>query len=162
MEILLILNMNIILLTHEREVSKKTNTGVFVSSALGENARVVVWERKNPDPELLAQIEKSKVALLYPTEDSEVVSAETDFDSYIVLDGTWQEAQKIYNKSSYLKNLPKVKIEASTKSIYQLRRNQKPNGLCTAECVIELLKAKGIVSTAEQLQSEFEAFVAVN
>ncbi|MBM7072648.1 DTW domain-containing protein [Shewanella sp. 202IG2-18] len=154
--------MNIILLTHEREVSKKTNTGVLVSDVLGENARVVVWERKNPDPELLAQIENGKVALLYPTEYSEVVSAETDFDSYIVLDGTWQEAQKIYNKSAYLKDLPKVKIETSTKSIYQLRRNQKPNGLCTAECVIELLKAKGIVSTAEELQSEFEAFVAVN
>ena len=83
--------MNIVLLTHQRETLKKTNTGVLVRDVLGENVRVVVWERKNPDSELMAQIEQGKVALLYLIEDSEVVFAESDFESYIVLDGTWQE-----------------------------------------------------------------------
>ncbi|RLV60233.1 DTW domain-containing protein [Parashewanella curva] len=78
----------------------------------------------------------------------------------MVLDGTWQEARKIYNKSSYLKELPKVKIEPSSTSIYQLRRNQKPNGLCTAECVAELLKAKGSVMAAEKLQARLADFVS--
>ncbi|MBM7074478.1 DTW domain-containing protein [Shewanella sp. 202IG2-18] len=77
-----------------------------------------------------------------------------------MLDGTWQEAQKIFNKSPYLKELPKVKIETSTESIYQLRRNQRGNGLCTAESVIELLRIKGNEMTANQLQSKLIDFVA--
>ncbi|WP_133407924.1 DTW domain-containing protein [Parashewanella tropica] len=152
--------MNIILLTHQREVSKKTNTGALVVEELGTKASVVVWERTNPDHKVLQHIEKGTAALLYPTEDSQVVSKESDFETYIVLDGTWQEAQKMYNKSPYLKALPKVKIETSAQSIYQLRRNQRQNGLCTAESVIELLKAKGSSTAADQLQSKLIEFVA--
>ncbi|BBB26340.1 conserved hypothetical protein [Amphritea japonica ATCC BAA-1530] len=127
---------------------------------LGENASVVIWERKNPDSGIMEAIEKGKVALLYPTDDSKAVSAECDFESYIVIDGTWQEAQKIYNKSPYLKDLPKVKIETSIESIYKLRRNQRPNCLCTAESVIELHKAKGFAETADELQLKLIEFVA--
>ncbi|MGB0894574.1 MAG: tRNA-uridine aminocarboxypropyltransferase [Parashewanella sp.] len=151
--------MNIILLTHQREVTKKTNTGVLVTDVLGENATVVIWERKKPDPQLIRLIETGNAALLYPTEDSQVVSDTCDFQSYIVIDSTWQEAQKIYNKSSYLQELPKVKIETTTQSIYQLRRNQRPNGLCTAESIIELLKVKGASTTAAELQGKLSQFV---
>ncbi len=152
--------MNIVLLTHQREISKKTNTGSLVVDLLGENASVVIWERKKPNPEIMKQIEQGTVALLYPTDDSSVISSECNFESYIVIDSTWQEAQKIYNKSPYLKDLPKVKIESSTESIYQLRRNQRPNGLCTAESVIEVLRAKGLVTTANQLQLKLIDFVS--
>ncbi len=153
-------HMNIVLLTHQREVSKKTNTGSLVADVLGENASVIIWERKSPNPGIIEKIEKGTVALLYPTDDSQIVSAECDLESYIVIDGTWQEAQKIYNKSPYLKALPKVKIETSTESIYKLRRNQRPNCLCTAESVIELLRAKGFAEIADELQLKLVAFVA--
>ena len=79
---------------------------------------------------------------------------------YIIIDGTWQEAQKIYNKSPYLKNLPTVRVEASQKSVYTLRRNQKENGLCTAECVIETLRARGHEQSANDLQSNLAEFLS--
>ncbi|RLV60234.1 DTW domain-containing protein [Parashewanella curva] len=60
--------MNIILLTHQRELSKKTNTGVLVTDVLEESAKVIIWERTNPSPDILTAIEKGKVALLYPTD----------------------------------------------------------------------------------------------
>lgn len=53
------------------------------------------------------------------------MSEDCVYDNYIVLDGTWKEAHKIYNISPYLKSLPTIKIEADQKSLYTLSRNQK-------------------------------------
>lgn len=151
--------MNIYLLTHPREVNKKTNTGVLVSELLAENCQVFIWDRVNPNPELLTRIERESVALLYPTEDSEAAENHESFDSVIILDGTWQEAQKMYNRSAYLKPLRKVKITPEQASVYSLRRNQKSNGLCTAECAIEILKLNNRASLAQKLNEKLIAFI---
>jgi DTW domain-containing protein YfiP len=84
-----------------------------------------MWDRVTPDPELLANIERESVALLYPTQDSESLASNMHFDSIIILDGTWQQAQKMVNRSPYLKALTKIKITPEQPSIYTLRRNQK-------------------------------------
>lgn len=147
--------MNIFLLTHQRERFKKTNTGSLVVDALGEKAQVVVWDRVAPDPELLRTIAEGSVALLYPSADSQLVSESSDSENYIIIDGTWQEAQKIYNRSPYLKGLPVVKITAAYPSAYHLRRNQREGCLCTAECVIEILKARNLSMLANKLQYTF-------
>ncbi|MFT5219715.1 MAG: DTW domain-containing protein YfiP [Planctomycetota bacterium] len=147
--------MNIFLLTHQREGNKKTNTGSLVVDVLGEMAQLVVWDRVTPDPELLRTIAEGSIALLYPSADSQPVSEASDYQNYIIIDGTWQEAQKIYNRSPYLKGLPAVKIPANAVSAYKLRRNQREGGLCTAECAIELLNARGFLMLANDLQSSF-------
>lgn len=147
--------MDIFLLTHPRERLKKTNTGSLVVDVLGEKAQVVVWDRVMPDPELLRRIDGGSIALLYPSSDSQPVTEVSGFESYIIIDGTWQEAQKIYNRSPYLKGLPAVKIPANNPSAYHLRRNQKEGCLCTAECSVEILKAGGFSVLANELQSAF-------
>jgi DTW domain-containing protein YfiP len=152
--------MNIFLLTHQRERFKKTNTGSLVVDVLGGNARVVVWDRVAPDPELLKIIGEGSVALLYPSDDSQFVSEASDYENYIIIDGTWQEAQKIYNRSSYLKGLSAVKILPNRPSAYSLRRNQREGCLCTAECAIEILKARGFSMMADDLQTAFLTYVA--
>jgi len=146
---------NIFLLTHQREFFKKTNTGSMVVDVLEEKAQVVVWDRVTPDPELLRSIAEGSIALLYPSADSQLLSEASDYRSYIIIDGTWQEAQKIYNRSPYLKGLPAVKIPANRASAYNLRRNQRDGCLCTAECAIEILKARGFSMQANDLQSIF-------
>ena len=145
----------IFLLTHQRERFKNTNTGTLVVEVLGEKAQVVIWDRVMPDPELLRTIDEGSIALLYPSADSQLVSEASGFENYIIIDGTWQEAQKIYNRSPYLKDLPAVKIQANRASDYNLRRNQKEGGLCTAECAVEILKARGFSVLADELQSAF-------
>jgi DTW domain-containing protein YfiP len=152
--------MNIFLLTHQRERFKKTNTGSLVVDALGEKAPVVVWDRAAPDPELLRTISEGSIALLYPSTDSQLVSEAMDYENYIIIDGTWQEAQKIYNRSPYLKGLPAVKILPNKPSAYSLRRNQREGCLCTAECAIEILKARGFSMIANDLQSTFLTYIA--
>jgi len=151
--------MKIYLLTHPREVNKKTNTGTLVSEVLAEKCQLFLWHRVTPSPELLANIERESVALLYPTEDSETIEDVEQFDSIIILDGTWQEAQKMYNRSAYLKTLKKIKITPRQASIFTLRRNQKSDGLCTAECAIEILKLDHCDAQAEQLQTKLNDFI---
>ena len=147
------------LLTHSREVHKASNTGRLVAKILPEHAQVLIWQRKVLEPVLKEAIEAGNTALLYPGDDSKDCTQADAFDNYILLDGTWQEAQKIYNKSPYLQTLPKVAINPEQTSIYNKRRNQKAQGLCTAECVVALLKSNQEVELAEQLQAEFESFL---
>lgn len=154
----------IFLLTHSREIVKKNNTGALVVTVLGDQAKVIVWERKNPNTELLTGIQEGSMALLYPSENSIDIGGDIniEYENYIVIDGTWQEARKIYNQSSYLHGLPTVAIAATKPSAYTLRRNQKANGLCTAECVIELCKCQGYTYFANELQLVFNDFITKN
>lgn len=146
--------MNIYLLTHQRELERKTNTGVLVANALGEDCRVFEWSRVNPNKALLNKIESESVALVYPCEDSRPLAESCGaFDSFIIIDATWQEAQKMYNHSPYLHQLTKVNIRSNKTSIYTLRRNQKEHGLCTAECASEVLKSCGFLNQAENIES---------
>ena len=147
--------MNIILLTHQKELNKKTNTGSLVVDVMGEKARVVVWDRVKPNAELLRCVDKGSVALLYPSADSQFINKGPDYENYIIIDGTWQQAQKIYNQSPYLKDLPAVKISVDQPSAYHLRRNQRAGCLCTAECAIVVLRVRGFSEQANQLGAIF-------
>ena len=144
--------MTIILLTHERECNKNTNTGSLVLDVLGESAQIVVWNRVTPNPQLLKKIAEGSIALVFPSVDSQLVSEAPDFENYLIIDGTWQEAQKIYNRSPYLKGLPAVKFLLNKPSVYHLRRNQREGGLCTAESTIEILNASGFSMLANDLE----------
>jgi len=146
---------NIFLLTHQKERYKKTNTGSLVIDVLGENAQIVVWDRVSPDPILLKYIDEGTIALLYPSLESQFLTEVSDYQNYIIIDGTWQEARKIYNRSPYLKGLPVFKVSTNKPSAYNLRRNQKVDGLCTAECAIEILRARGFSILANDLELNF-------
>jgi len=146
--------LHIYLLTHPREQLRKNNTGVLAADILTSHCRIITWQRTAPDLTLLDDIKHQSMALIYPCEDGIELDSEHRFDALIILDGTWQEAQKMYNQSPYLHSLPKIKIHTSQTSIYTLRRNQKQHGLCTAECVIEILKSNGHEIHAEHLHTK--------
>ncbi|MDH5464022.1 MAG: DTW domain-containing protein [Thiovulaceae bacterium] len=146
--------MKFFLLTHEREICRKTNTGRLVLDTLGEDAVKIIWERKSPDEALLKAIEAGDIALLYPSSESQLISKTCKYDNYIILDGTWQEAKKIYNKSPYLQLLPKVSMQTDQKSKYTLRRNQKEDGLCTAEIASEVLANLDHTDLAQTLDTK--------
>ena len=149
--------MKIFLLTHERELTRTTNTGsIAIENGNGVVERIF-WQRTSPSKELTGLIDACNSLLLYPTESNDSESIE-DYENIIILDGTWQEAAKIFNKSEYLKNMPRASIKSTAESKYKLRRNQKTDGFCTIECVIEVLRIKGLTKLASQLEIEFEMF----
>jgi DTW domain-containing protein YfiP len=146
------------LLTHERELHKKNNTGQLVLTDPNIDSRRIVWQRTSPDAELMHLIEASKIALLYPVAEDQESAPLNVYEHFLLLDCTWQESRKIVNKSPYLAGLPRIAVGAGKTSAYIRRRNQVAGGLCTAECVIELLNLKGKLLEAESLTQRFQDF----
>jgi DTW domain-containing protein YfiP len=161
--------LHIILLTHEREVQRKTNTGIIALNLASEYVERVIWERINPNQHLLNLLSTGKALLLYPADNAAPTAAnppttETTHstidkaETIIIIDSTWQEAQKIFNKSPYLQSAPKAVLTAQNPSTFTLRRNQPEGGLCTIECIIELCKMRNLDSLAEQLTAAFAQY----
>jgi tRNA-uridine aminocarboxypropyltransferase len=172
--------MKFILLTHSQEILKQTNTGRLAQDILGASVEVIIWQRKNPDKELLTLLSTQRAALLFPEDDSSpgkgkcdtgqvdrispqvvnVLRSETinAYEYYVILDATWQQAHKIYKQSPYLQLAEKVAIRVEHESSYRRRRNQRKGGLCTIECIIELLVLQGASAEFLQLREAYEAF----
>ena len=168
--------MKIFLLTHERELRRATNTGCLAIENANNLVEHILWERVNPNKVLTRLIENNEAALLYskaePSEQvaltilSEVTSAIPalipltieEYENIIIIDGTWQEAKKIFNQSPYLKSAPHFTLKTEKNSLYKLRANQPEGGLCTIECIIEVLKLKGQNKIAAELIEKFDQF----
>lgn len=162
-------NIRFILLTHENEFAKRTNTGRLIENAF-ENTCVIKWSRVEPSRELLRVISEEKyVYLLYPESDEEK-SKECSFEvdsevkksgqmiNIIIIDGTWQESIKIYNRSPYLHDIKRISLENIVPSEYKLRRKKELHQLCTVEAAIEVLKKFDESSNANLLSDYFNKF----
>lgn len=151
--------MKFILLTHEREINKKTNTGRLVKNVLSDNVELIVWKRKEPSQFLISLLETKKAALVFPCEETKHCSnLVSRFEYLVILDATWQQAQKMYNQSPYLHLAERVSLSITKPSEYKLRRNQLEGGLSTAECVIELLRQTNNTKNLALLEAEFHCF----
>lgn len=163
--------LQIILLTHEREVTRPTNTGQIAINVYPEHCQRIIWARKAPDETLLNLLKTEDCALLFPDEavaekaDLSEVSCTENHESRIsksmpsilvILDATWQEARKMVRRSPYLKEARKYALTTSQNSQFNLRRNQVDGGLCTIECIIALYKQANMPQEAEILTIEFE------
>ena len=151
--------MKFTLLTHFKEFPKKSNSGRVVLDVLGSMAEQVRWDRINPPVRLVEEIEAGGVALVYPGAAGENDDDLTGINNFILIDGTWHEARKIHQRSPYLQKVRRVCLKPAGKSRYNLRKNQKEDCLCTAECVVEILRSTGDNATADQLQERFLAFI---
>ncbi len=151
--------MKFILLTHARELSKKTNTGRLVKQVLGDDAKIIVWQRTEPDDHLVNLLTSKKAALVFPCKEPRVSSTRLmQYEYFVILDGTWQEARKMFNRSEYLKQAELVSLNDPKPSEFRLRRNQIEGGLSTAECVIELLRQYQTKEKLPLLEAQFKQF----
>jgi DTW domain-containing protein YfiP len=147
------------LLTHAKEISKRSNTGRLVVDLLGSSAEQVLWDRMFPPARLVQEIEAGGVALIYPGTEDEMGGDLAGIQHFILIDSTWHEARKIHQRSPYLQNVRRISLKTSQKSEYTLRKNQKISGLCTVECVVAILRSTGQIEKAEQLHASFLAFM---
>ncbi len=164
-------SIELVLLTHENEHSRETNTGKLLNQTL-ENCHVYTWQRKEPPIELLKKIAQPKLQafVLFPSETSQScqqiikslpASQEHIQPLFIMLDGTWQEAKKMLNKSPWLKSLPAIHLQTTHDSLYTLRRNQEAGHLCTCEVGIQLLRELNQDQQADQIEQYFEQYLQV-
>ncbi|WP_415837053.1 DTW domain-containing protein [Shewanella aquimarina] len=178
-----------VLLTHEREYDRPSNTGQLALAAFPELCRRVRWSRIAPDEALKQACESGDALLLFPKEsnldqadngesvdeaDSSVQLLAASFlneqnqanqcgmlgvGQVIILDATWQEARKMVRQTPYLQAARRLTLEECKPSRYRLRRNQLSEGLCTIECIISLMNRFGMSQAAQQLDEAFDAFM---
>lgn len=153
------MQLKITLLTHFKEIPKKSNTGRLVLDVLGAAAEQICWDRLNPPAGLLDEISSGGVALVYPGVAGEEEADLTGLSQFILIDSTWHEARRIHQRSPYLQQVRRISLRPAEKSRYNLRKNQKESGLCTAESVIEILRATGHVAMAARLEERFLAYM---
>jgi DTW domain-containing protein YfiP len=151
--------MKFTLLTHSKEIAKRSNTGRLVLDVLGSDAEQIRWDRLQPPTGLLEEIEAGRVALVYPGAVDENDAGLSGISRVILIDGTWHEARKIHQRSPYLQKVRRINLVPGSASRYNLRKNQKEDCLCTAECVIDVLRTTGKTAEADQLEARFLAFI---
>jgi DTW domain-containing protein YfiP len=158
------------LLTHRYEVYKPTNTGRLIADTIG-HTRIFEWSRTEPSAELLAALDDPRYApcLVFPAgedyrqrmiEDIEQDSRmpQDRIPVFIILDGTWRQARRMFRHSRYLQHLPVIEPQTDRLSRYKLRRSTIDHHLCTAEVAVALLEQAGDQAAADHLEGYFERF----
>lgn len=154
-----------LLLMYTGECFKPTNTGRLIADVAADN-HAFVWDRTQPDPALLALLADPRYQpiVIFPTQYAEPSRcidkpvADDRIPLFIMLDGTWREAKKMFSKSPYLASFPVLGIQPETASCYQLREAAHLHQLCTAEVAVEILKLADDHSAATALAEYFQQF----
>lgn len=159
------------LITHPLEHHKPTNTGRLIRDVLPAT-EVFTWYRTAPDARLLALLDDTRFApfVIFPDDQPDyaerVVGMEAVHQAkagdrmpvFILLDGTWRQARRIFRKSPYLDRLPVLPLATERLTRYRLRKPASAAHLCTAEVGAELLRQSGDKDAAQVLDDYFDAF----
>ncbi|MCP5326686.1 MAG: DTW domain-containing protein [Oceanospirillaceae bacterium] len=158
------------LLMHKEEQYKPSNTGRLIEMVLPEHSRRFIWaSRTEADPEFLAMLadERYQPYIIFPDNrpgyaervvDITQVNAQAKIPAFIILDGTWRQASRMFRHSLYLQDLPVLGIQTERESQYGLREAPEEGALCTVEVAIELLRQTHQDHAAHMLDEFFEVF----
>lgn len=157
-----------LLLTHEREMTRTSNTGRLIEDAIGETV-TLVWDRTAADELLLAILrdEAYDAYLIFPGDrEAEKKRLQPYVKSdkrplFIIIDATWKEARKILRKSPYLWDLPILDLQVAKKTSYFIRRHSDDHHLCTAEVAGVLLDLIGDAEACNYLNTYYHRFLSL-
>lgn len=158
------------ILMHPNEANKPTNTARLIGDVLPET-QVFAWDRINA-PEGLVELLQDPTyqpMLIFPDDQPDYAHRVVNFDvmrsaqperrpAFILLDGTWRQARRMFRKSAWLPELPILPIHSQTTTAYNLRKPASSSHLCTAEVGVELLRMAQDEQAAEVLSQYFRVF----
>lgn len=163
--------LNVILLQHSKEKSRMTSTAPLLSDnehvkrnetfqPLSDhlNVEILSWSGRKDNGEIEQRLGEVRGAVLVWTGGNITAEAFQNkttaaAPSFVILDGTWQEARTMFRKLSALQQLPRLSLSPQWSSMYTLRKDftgwrdrfggSDENLLCTAEAVAALLDHRG-------------------
>ena len=77
---------------------------------------------------------------------------------FILLDGTWAEARKMFSRSPCLSALPVLSLQPAEASHYKLRRSNRDDHFCTSEVAAQCLHLAGEHAAAQTLAAYLDVF----
>lgn len=155
------------LLTHPKELYKPTNTGRLIVDAIA-GSEVFQWSRTEPDPAFLAELANPQIDpyIVFP-EGEGYQDRMVEFEAkpgrapvFIILDGTWRQARRIFRQSEYLQQVPVIQPSSMRQTRYNLRKPKEAHHLCTAEVAAVMLAQIGDAASADLLDAYFDLFNA--
>ncbi|MDY7064769.1 hypothetical protein PsexTeo8_11900 [Pseudomonas extremaustralis] len=154
------------LLMHDVEPMKPSNTGWLIADVI-DDTTAFAWSRTEVDPDLLTLLADPQWQpyIVFPGEFvapervvSTVMVDEGKRPLFILLDGTWSEARKMFRKSPYLEHLPVLSLAPEQLSRYKLRRSKRDDHFCTAEVAALCLELAGDGTASEVLDAYLDVF----
>ncbi|MER2493194.1 tRNA-uridine aminocarboxypropyltransferase [Catenovulum sediminis] len=161
-------NTEVILLMHSAEILKPTNTGRLISDVLADKCHVFEWSRTEPPAELVKMLNEPsrQCFIVFPTEASnrQVYSEKPDNQesktpTLIILDGTWRQAKRMFNQSSWLKPFPCLQLNIAKVEDYGLRKAFSHEQFSTAQAAAFALAQLGEIPAAQVLQAFYSVFI---
>lgn len=152
----------------EFEPLKPSNTGWLVADVVPDTF-AFAWSRMTVDPALLALLADPQwqPVVVFPGEfaapervvtEPQPAAAPGRRPLFILLDGTWSEARKIFRKSPYLNRFPVLSLTPDQLSRYKLRRSWHEHHFCTSEVAALCLAMAGDAHAAQTLEAWLDLF----
>ena len=154
------------LVMFDTEPMKPSNTGRLIADILPETT-AYEWSRTAPPQALLETVNNDQLQPLvvfpghYAAPGRAVVETPPRTGKpplFIMLDGTWTEAAKMFRKSPWMDRFPVMSLNVTRPSRYSLRESPGAGQHCTAEIAIALLEQAGDEAAAAGLLNHFERF----
>lgn len=160
------------LLMADIEPLKPTNTGWLIADLIADTF-AFSWSRTEPDPALLTLLSQPRwdPYVVFPGEyaapqrvvhaiQPQAIGADgaTKRPLFILLDGTWSEARKMFGRSPYLNHMPVLSLAPAGASQYRLRRSRCGDHFCTSEVAARCLGLAGDAAAGKALQAYLGVF----
>lgn len=160
------------LLMADAEPLKPTNTGWLVADCIADTF-AFRWSRTSPDPALLALLADPAwdACVVFPGEYADparVVTAVRPVATagaglarrplFVLLDGTWSQARKMFTHSPCLNALPVLSLAPAGGSRYRLRRSRRDDHFCTSEVAAHCLRLAGDAAAGDLLDAYLDVF----
>ncbi|MFT5813880.1 MAG: DTW domain-containing protein YfiP [Psychroserpens sp.] len=164
-----------LMLMYDTEVLKPSNTGKLIADLITDSF-AFLWSRTQVNPNIITLLNDPiwQPMIVFPKayvgEDREIFDNEITVSSgkrplFIMLDGSWREAKKMFRRSPYLQHLPVVSFTPKTpedstelSSRYQIRLAANNTELATAEVAAQILSLAGEQINADLLDLWFDVF----
>ena len=187
----IITNAGFLLLMYDTEVLKPSNTGKLIADLIPDTF-AFLWSRTIKNDELLTVLDDQKWQpfVVFPKEYADntrqvhsrkVVCGEGKRPLFIMLDGSWREAKKMFRKSPYLDKFPLVSFDpkeflkdknlfekelisesefspVGENSRYTVRKTALEHQFSTAEVAARVLEMSGEKDNAHLLDLWFDVF----
>ncbi|MFM2058410.1 MAG: hypothetical protein RLY71_2795 [Pseudomonadota bacterium] len=162
------------LIMAEFEPLKPSNTGWLIADVVPETA-AFGWSRLAVDPALLALLADPQWQpyVVFPGEFAaserivtELLPSGTEAGRsaarplFVLLDGTWSEARKIFRKSPWLNRFPVLSLRPEQLSRYRLRRSTHEHHFCTSEVAALCLALAGDLHAAQTLEAYLDVYTS--
>lgn len=135
----------LVFLQHPRESQNPIGTARMAHLAvLDSKLRVGIDFDADPIVTAMRADSTRRSVILYPSLDARPAEELRDSDvplRVFILDGTWWQAKKLWQRNPWLHALPAYRLTPSTPGQYRIRREPAAHCLATIEAVVQLLDA---------------------